>query len=148
MSSNGDSSAAAAAPAADASTTPVAAAASPELTRLQARVASHPQEFEAWTALVSEAERLKDVPLVRQVTNGLLQQFPLCFGYWQRLAKLELAQGTSGATTPALAAQAAFAVLEAGLQAIPHSHELWTFYTSEMMKADTPPEHTRSCCSG
>jgi hypothetical protein len=131
-----------------------AAAPSSELVRLQGRVAAAPQSFEDWTALVSECERSKDVALVRQAIDGLLQQFPLCFGYWQRLAKLELAQAqaqpavadaapNAGAVSVADAQQAAFKVLEAGLQAIPHSYELWTFYVTELMKTDATPEHIR-----
>lgn len=128
-----------------------------ELDRLRARVATAPQDFDAWVALVAEAERQtpRDVALIRTCTEGLLAQFPLCFGYWQRLAKLELSLGT--ATSPSVPAamplvdaqRAAFARVEQGLQAIPHSNELWTFLVSQMMLAlesgaVTPEEIRRS----
>jgi hypothetical protein len=130
---------------ADSASAPAAVVApTSELQRLQARVSEYPQEFESWTALVSETEKTKDVPAIRSITYALLEQFPLCFGYWQRLAKLELAQAAAGNVALADAQKAAFTALEAGLQAIPHSHELWTFYVTELMKsADTPPEHIR-----
>lgn len=109
---------------------------SAELVRLQSRVSTHPQDFDAWVALVGEAERGRDTPTVRAATNGLLEQFPLCFGYWQRLAKLESSE--SGAVS------ADAATIERGLVAIPHSHELWTFYVTETMKNEQAnPEDVR-----
>jgi hypothetical protein len=99
---------------------------SPELARLQARVASHPQDFDAWCALVVEAERLKEPQVIRESITGLLKEFPLCFGYWQRLAKHE------ASITNAIHADAA--TIERGLEAVPHSHELWTYYVTELMK--------------
>lgn len=109
-----------------------------ELTRLQARVASHPADFDAWCALVTQAEASKDNQIIRDSLNGLLAQFPLCYGYWQRLAKHEnLVRPTPGPS-------ADFATLERGVTAIPHSHELWTFYGSEAMKDETAkPEDIR-----
>lgn len=103
---------------------------SAELVRLQARVASHPQDFDAWCALVVEAERVtpKDAHLIRESISGLLKEFPLCFGYWQRLARHEAATNN--------APYADVATIERGLDAVPHSHELWTFYVTELMKND------------
>lgn len=134
-----------------------AAAPISELDRLRARIAAAPQDFDAWVALVAEAEHQtpRDVALIRTATEGLLAQFPLCFGYWQRLAKLELSMGVAAspsapAAMPLVDAQrAAFARVEQGLLAIPHSNELWTFLVSEMMKAIdsgavTPEEIRRS----
>jgi len=130
----------AAAPAAAAASAPSTTS---DLARLQSRVSEYPGEFEAWTALVSETEKSKDVPAIRSATYALLEQFPLCFGYWTRLAKLELAQVSAGVPL-AECQKAAFTVLETGLTSIPHSHELWTFYVTELMKNnDQPVEQVR-----
>jgi hypothetical protein len=103
-----------------------------ELTRLQTRVAEAPQDFDAWTSLVTQAEATKDAQIIRTAIEGLLTQFPLCYGYWQRLAKHENAVKA----TPS--ASADFATLEHGVEAISHSHELWTFYAMEAMKQEPP----------
>jgi len=129
-------------PAAAAASEPAAASAesaNPELARLQSRVAAAPQDFDAWVSLVAEAEKTRDADLIRTSTRGLLEEFPLCFGYWQRLAKFEASLGDDEAS------ERCYRVCEEGLEAIPHSHELWTFYAGEMMKNENKkPDEIRS----
>ena len=130
--------------AAAAAAAPAPAPAAADLVRLQRRVADAPQDFDAHVSLVAETEKQKQPAAIRSAIRSLLEQFPLCFGYWQRLAKMELT--ASDAASPAAAQSSAFAVLEEGLRAVPHSHELWTFYVQEMTKSQlcTPDEIRRS----
>lgn len=130
-----DGVAAPAAAAADPATTAAAASptASAALSTLESRVATAPQDFDAWCALVAEAEKTNDLSRMRVALNGLLAQFPLCFGYWSRLAKHEAAGGSAEALA------ASYATFERGLEAIPHSHELWTMYVTELMKNEAKP---------
>jgi hypothetical protein len=116
-----------------------------ELQRLESKVASAPQDFDSWTALVSEAQKTADPVRIRDALNGLLAQFPLCYGYWQQLAKLEAEQSAAGVPA-AEALKNSYAVFERGVAAIPHGHELWTTYVTEIMKNDqlTPEEVRRS----
>jgi len=81
---------------------------------------------------------------IRASLRGLLNQFPLMFGYWQRFARFERS------TTAALELQSNQSsedeiqsklrsqsrnVLEEGLRAIPHSHELWSLLAAEMLES-------------
>jgi len=108
----------------------------------------HLKEVDANLLVILDA-LLVDASVTRAATLGLLAQFPLCFGYWQRVAKLEMAQTAAG-VAPTEAAKNMYARLEAGLRAIPHSHELWTFYVTELLKNEavaptmTPEEIRRS----
>ena len=54
---------------------------------LWARVAADSTDYAAWTSLVIEAEKLPPAPEpMRRVLDGLLTEWPLCYGYWKRCA--------------------------------------------------------------
>jgi len=75
-------------------------------------------DFESLVKLVNEAEKTGDITEMRKAFSALLAEFPLCFGYWQKWSNQELKADE----------KKAFEVLEQGVQATPHSHELWHFY--------------------
>jgi len=76
-------------------------------------------DFDSLVKLVGEVEKTGDISEMRKAFSALLNEFPLCFGYWQKWSNQELKAGDQ---------KKAFDVLEQGVQATPHSHELWQFY--------------------
>ena len=95
--------------------------------------------FDAFTALVSEAEALKDLTNIRAALSALVTAFPLCWGYWTRWARHER-QATAAAVAEggeeAAAKEArkrARDVLQQGTEQAEQVHELWTAYVSELI---------------
>jgi pre-mRNA-processing factor 39 len=86
---------------------------------------SDPRNFELWTGLVTACEALDNLDKIKQAILALLEQFPLCFGYWKRLATRLHKHGL---------VEEAFSVFESGVQATPHSHQLWTAYLDIVSK--------------
>lgn len=72
-----------------------------------------------------------DLSSIRAALSGLVNEFPLCFGYWQRWANHEKTLGNS--TEQAL--QQSKQVIEKALNATPHSHEIWTFAATEYLNS-------------
>lgn len=136
------------------------------LEALQSRLETNQYDFEAHCEIVTEYEKLKDYPSVLSSLRSLLSHFPLCFGYWQRLARHQAASllinlpandegqayatQAQGAGAPVInihtqeSVDALSGVMEEGLLAIPHSHELWTFWVTELTKfKQAEPENIR-----
>ena len=49
-----------------------------------------PSDFAAWTALVIESEKSASPEALCKALEGLLAEWPLCYGYWARLADHEM----------------------------------------------------------
>ena len=73
---------------------------------------TEPWNFDAWMALISALEKLGEParPHLKTAYDSFLSEFPLCYGYWDKLAKLEkIGEGGVGA---------ALAVYARGVQVI------------------------------
>jgi pre-mRNA-processing factor 39 len=92
---------------------------------LRLDLANDAKNFDKWTQLVTAVEQLDDLDQIQDAILGLVKEFPLCFGYWKRLAMRLQKAGL---------VEKAFAILENGVHATPHSHQLWTHYCSETAK--------------
>lgn len=101
--------------------------------KLWEKVQENPQEFDTWVKLIKQVEALDDLTKVRRSLLGLLKEYPLCFGYWKRLAGHEKRHKNL---------QEAEEILEKGVAATPRSHQLWTYYCQEM-RATKDQEETR-----
>jgi len=68
--------------------------------------------------------------------DGFLAAFPLCYGYWQKFADAE---------ARFRGAEAAQAVYERGVAAIPNSIDLWLHYCQFKQSIHPPPDDVRRC---
>jgi len=55
------------------------------------QVTENPHDFSAWEYLIQVQESQPDLAKIRTVLVDFLKHFPLCFGYWKKLADLEMA---------------------------------------------------------
>jgi len=78
-----------------------------------------PSDFDSWVQLASSLEKKDDYTFLRKVLKGLLQEYPLCYGYWTKLAELEKRNGRTD-----LQLQVAIE----GIKKARHCHEMWTYY--------------------
>jgi len=82
-------------------------------------VAEKPWDLDAWVALIQPLETAGDAARdeLRRAYEGILRHFPLCYGYWDKLARLERAAagGNWAAAAP---------VYERGLAAV----KCWELY--------------------
>jgi len=83
-------------------------------------------DFAALLTRVTELEETATgaAPL-RAALDALLAQFPLCFGYWKRLAELELAHDSEAA---------AVCVYERAAVPCAHSVDMWTLYCAHAVR--------------
>lgn len=61
-----------------------------EVLQLRGVVATNPRAFESWLQLIKLVEELGTHGDARSVYMLFLDEFPLCWGFWKRLADLEL----------------------------------------------------------
>ncbi|XP_010556865.1 PREDICTED: pre-mRNA-processing factor 39-like [Tarenaya hassleriana] len=111
-----------------AATAPVAAhgdasgsALSPEEERLWNIARVNSQEFNAWTALVDETEKVAqdNIMKIRKVYDAFLAEFPLCYGYWKRYADNEARVGAMDKVVE---------VYERAVQGVTYSVDIWLHY--------------------
>ncbi|CAL8466906.1 g6442 [Coccomyxa elongata] len=86
-----------------------------------AAVQADPGDFNKLVGLISAADKLGDIAKLREVYDGFFAEYPLCFGYWKKYADAE-----NRYTSP----EAAVAVYERGVAAIPYSVDLWGHFAS------------------
>lgn len=103
---------------------PQAAPSQPEAPqdKFEAKLRENPGDFGARMGLLDlilKANPAKPVEEQRSSTESFLEDFPLCYGYWKKLCDLETKAGGPEAGTK---------ILERGVQAIPNSIELWSYY--------------------
>ncbi|KAL1834877.1 hypothetical protein ACET3Z_004528 [Daucus carota] len=74
-----------------------APALSAEEERLWSIVRANSLEFDPWTALIEETERVAEghISKVRKVYDAFLAEFPLCYGYWKKYADHEERVGST-----------------------------------------------------
>jgi hypothetical protein len=89
-----------------------------------------PWDFDSWMALLSMLERDGDSSAIRQGYEGLLAEFPLCYGYWEKYARLEgREQGK----------EAQAQIFDRGVMAV-QCVELWNMYCTAMLETVAVPE--------
>ena len=91
--------------------------------RLRSALQANPSDFESHTSLLSIVEQAGDAAKLRQELNNFLKEYPLCYGFWKKLADAEA--GSEGE-------DAARAAYERGVKAFPNGVELWTHYCSHV----------------
>ena len=82
-----------------------------------------PWEFDCWMALVPTLEKAGNSSAIREAYEGLLKEFPLCYGYWEKYARLELKESGK---------EAQIGIFDRGVIAVP-CVELWGLYCTAMV---------------
>ena len=99
------------------------AAAEPAENPLWTACKTTPWEFDCWMALVPTLEKAGDASAIREGYEGLLKEFPLCYGYWEKYARLELKENGKPAQ---------IGIFDRGVAAVP-CVELWGLYCNAMV---------------
>ncbi|CAN8295709.1 unnamed protein product [Cochlearia groenlandica] len=94
---------------------------SPEEERLWIIVKANSVEFNAWTALIEETERIAqdNIAKIRKVYDAFLAEFPLCYGYWKKYADHEARVGAMDKVVE---------VYERAVQGVTYSVDMWLHY--------------------
>ncbi|KAF8086701.1 hypothetical protein N665_0615s0048 [Sinapis alba] len=94
---------------------------SPEEERLWSIVRANSSEFNAWTALIEETERIAqdNIAKIRKVYDAFLAEFPLCYGYWKKYADHEARVGAMDKVVE---------VYERAVQGVTYSVDIWLHY--------------------
>lgn len=75
-----------------------------------------------------------DILMTRRVYDGLLGEFPLCYGYWKKYADAEHKHTSQ---------DWALNVYERAVAAIPYSPDLWGYYATYKQKIGAGPDEIR-----
>ncbi|CAN8306311.1 unnamed protein product [Cochlearia groenlandica] len=94
---------------------------SPEEERLWNIVRANSLEFNAWTALIDETERIAqdNIAKIRKVYDAFLAEFPLCYGYWKKYADHEARVGAMDKVVE---------VYERAVVGVTYSVDIWLHY--------------------
>ncbi|XP_058207837.1 pre-mRNA-processing factor 39-1-like [Rhododendron vialii] len=94
---------------------------SAEEERLWSIVRTNSLDFNAWTALIEETERIWEGNIlnIRKVYDSFLAEFPLCYGYWKKYADHEFNLSTVDRVVE---------VYEQAVQAVTYSVDIWLHY--------------------
>lgn len=78
-------------------------------------------DFNAWTALIEETEKVAETNIlkIRKVYDAFLAEFPLCFGYWKKYADHEARLDS---------ANKVLEVYERAILAVTYSVDIWLHY--------------------
>ncbi|XP_044502717.1 pre-mRNA-processing factor 39-like isoform X4 [Mangifera indica] len=78
-------------------------------------------DFNAWTALLEETEKLAEdnILKIRRVYDAFLAEFPLCYGYWKKYADHEARVGSMDKVVE---------VYEWAVQGVTYSVDIWLHY--------------------
>ena len=96
------------------------------------------EEAADYAALVQEVHEAEGAQLpdrIRTALDSLLDEYPLCFGYWKRLADFEVAQGS---------VDRANQVFERALVLGNYCVELWAFYGAHAVAHWQRPDEVRA----
>jgi pre-mRNA-processing factor 39 len=101
-----------------------------------------PMASASFVALVTRVVELEETSTatgpLREALQALLSRFPLCFGYWKRLAELELAHESE---------TAAVAVYERAVVPLAFSVDMWSLYVGHAARHWlAQPERVRALC--
>ncbi|XXG44988.1 hypothetical protein AAC387_Pa02g0196 [Persea americana] len=110
---------------------------STEEDRLWSIVRANSLDFNAWTALIQETEKLAEDNILktRKVYDAFLAEFPLCYGYWKKYADHEARLGTI---------EKVVEVYERSVQAVTYSVDIWLHYCMFAISTYGDPDTVRS----
>ncbi|GFP82959.1 pre-mRNA-processing factor 39 [Phtheirospermum japonicum] len=94
---------------------------SAEEERLWSIVTTNSLDFDAWTALIDETEKLSEGNILkfRKVYDTFLAEFPLCYGYWKKYADHEARLSSVDKVAE---------VYERAVQGVTYSVDMWLHY--------------------
>ncbi|XP_004247135.1 pre-mRNA-processing factor 39-1 isoform X2 [Solanum lycopersicum] len=94
---------------------------SPEEERLWSIVRTNSLDFNAWTALIEETEKMSEgnILKIRKAYDAFLAEFPLCYGYWKKFADHEARLGSGDKVVE---------VYERAVQGVTYSVDMWLHY--------------------
>lgn len=94
---------------------------SAEEERLWSIVTTNSLDFDAWTALIDETERMSEgnISKIRKVYDTFLAEFPLCYGYWKKYADHESRLSSVDKIAE---------VYERAVQGVTYSVDMWLHY--------------------
>ncbi|XVE77979.1 hypothetical protein DITRI_Ditri13aG0107400 [Diplodiscus trichospermus] len=123
---------ASAAPELDGSVPPM----SGEEDRLWSIVRANSLDFNAWTALIEETEKVAEnnILKIRRVYDAFLAEFPLCYGYWKKYADHEARIGSMDKVVE---------VYERAVQGVTYSVDIWVLYCAFAIETYGDPETIR-----
>ncbi|XP_023644666.1 pre-mRNA-processing factor 39 isoform X1 [Capsella rubella] len=109
---------------------------SPEEERLWNIVRANSLEFNAWTALIEETERIAQdiIAKIRKVYDAFLAEFPLCYGYWKKYADHEARVGAMDKVVE---------VYERAVQGVTYSVDIWLHYCTFAINTYGDPDTIR-----
>ncbi|XP_057507970.1 pre-mRNA-processing factor 39-1-like isoform X2 [Actinidia eriantha] len=94
---------------------------SAEEERLWSIVGANSGDFNVWTALIEETEKMSEgnILKIRKVYDAFLAEFPLCYGYWKKYADHEARLGSI---------EKVVEVYEQAVQGVTYSVDIWLHY--------------------
>jgi pre-mRNA-processing factor 39 len=104
--------------------------------RLWNMVRANCLDFNSWTSLIDETERVAvtDIIKLRKVYDAFLAEFPLCFGYWKKYADHEARLDGVEKTVE---------VYERAVLAVTYSVEIWGNYCQFAISTYDDPDIVR-----
>ncbi|CAI0434610.1 unnamed protein product [Linum tenue] len=111
-------------------------ATSPEEDRLWNIVKANSLDFDAWTALIDETEKVAwdKILKIRRVYDAFLAEFPLCYGYWKKYADHEARLGDMDKVLE---------VYERAVVGVTYSVDIWLHYCTFAISTYGDPETIR-----
>ncbi|PON66832.1 Tetratricopeptide-like helical domain containing protein [Trema orientale] len=109
---------------------------SAEEERLWNIVKANSLDFNAWTALIEETEKVAEnnILKIRKVYDAFLAEFPLCYGYWKKYADHEAHLGSIDKVVE---------VYERAVQGVTYSVDIWLHYCIFAISTYGDPETVR-----
>ncbi|XP_044491954.1 pre-mRNA-processing factor 39-like isoform X3 [Mangifera indica] len=104
--------------------------------RLWSIVKANSSDFNAWTTLLEETEKLAEdnILKIRRVYDAFLAEFPLCYGYWKKYADHEARMGSMDKVVE---------VYERAVQGVTYSVDIWLHYSIFAINTYGDPETIR-----
>ncbi|CAL5353581.1 unnamed protein product [Camellia sinensis] len=105
--------------------------------RLWSIVRANSLDFNTWTALIDETEKVaeENILKIRKVYDAFLAEFPLCYGYWKKYADHEARVGSIDKVME---------VYERAVQGVTYSVDIWLHYCVFAISSYGDPETVRS----
>ncbi|GFZ13493.1 tetratricopeptide repeat (TPR)-like superfamily protein [Actinidia rufa] len=112
------------------------AALSAEEERLWSILRANSGDFNVWTALIEETEKMSEgnILKIRKVYDAFLAEFPLCYGYWKKYADHEACLGSI---------EKVVEVYEQAVQGVTYSVDIWLHYCVFAISTYGDPETIR-----
>ncbi|XP_058094873.1 pre-mRNA-processing factor 39-1-like isoform X3 [Magnolia sinica] len=109
---------------------------STEEDRLWSSVRANCLDFNSWTALIQETEKVAEdnILKIQKVYDAFLAEFPLCYGYWKKYADHEARLG---------AIDKVVEVYERAVQAVTYSVDIWLHYCMFAISTYGDPDTVR-----